>query len=148
MLGLAVLPCQSSCSKMKSVPSLLPLFCPCKDETVHQHPLALCETMEFDSEVQCRACRENCLDPCFVCERCNFFYTDHVLLSFHKKSIIPFIRYTLSSSRCSHRILITIPLCVLHATTRLTGLCWSIDVPSVALTFIPIVLSLSSHPSY
>ena len=42
--------------KMKSVPSPLPLFCPCKDETVtvHRHPLALRENMEFDKlKVRC-----------------------------------------------------------------------------------------------
>ncbi|XWS49179.1 hypothetical protein CRYUN_Cryun13aG0141600 [Craigia yunnanensis] len=39
----------------------------------HHHPLALRERMEFGSEVRCRACRETCLGPCFVCERCGFF---------------------------------------------------------------------------
>ncbi|XWS49140.1 hypothetical protein CRYUN_Cryun13aG0138100 [Craigia yunnanensis] len=41
--------------------------------SAHQHPLALRENMDLGSEVRCRACGENCFDPCFVCERCNFF---------------------------------------------------------------------------
>ncbi|XVE85801.1 hypothetical protein DITRI_Ditri17bG0120500 [Diplodiscus trichospermus] len=40
---------------------------------VHEHPLALRESKEFDSEVWCRACGENCSGLCFVCKRCNFF---------------------------------------------------------------------------
>ncbi|XVF51812.1 hypothetical protein PTKIN_Ptkin04bG0214500 [Pterospermum kingtungense] len=38
----------------------------------HHHPLALRENIDFGS--RCRACGENWLGPCFVCERsCNFF---------------------------------------------------------------------------
>ncbi|XVE85804.1 hypothetical protein DITRI_Ditri17bG0120800 [Diplodiscus trichospermus] len=48
----------------------------------HQHSLALREIKEFDNEVWCIACGENCTGPCFVCERCEFFLHRQCTLEF------------------------------------------------------------------
>ncbi|XVE85805.1 hypothetical protein DITRI_Ditri17bG0120900 [Diplodiscus trichospermus] len=50
----------------------------------HGHPLALRESKEFDNEVGCRACGENCSGLCFVCERynCNFFLHRQCVVEF------------------------------------------------------------------
>lgn len=41
----------------------------------HQHPLALRENMDTNTEIPCKACGEICSGPCFGCSRsCNFFF--------------------------------------------------------------------------
>ncbi|XVF51810.1 hypothetical protein PTKIN_Ptkin04bG0214300 [Pterospermum kingtungense] len=56
----------------------------------HQHPLALRESMELVSEVRCGACLENCLGPCFVCERCDFYLHRQCALEFPQEIQHPF----------------------------------------------------------
>ncbi|XVE85800.1 hypothetical protein DITRI_Ditri17bG0120400 [Diplodiscus trichospermus] len=48
----------------------------------HGHPLSLRESKEFDNEVWCRGCGENCSALCFGCERCNFFLHQHCAVEF------------------------------------------------------------------
>ncbi|XVE81874.1 hypothetical protein DITRI_Ditri15bG0101000 [Diplodiscus trichospermus] len=56
----------------------------------HEHPLTLRESKEFDNEVRCRACGENCSGPCFVCEYCNFFLHRRCAVEFPREIHHPF----------------------------------------------------------
>ncbi|XVF51802.1 hypothetical protein PTKIN_Ptkin04bG0213500 [Pterospermum kingtungense] len=89
----------------------------------HQHPLALRESwnlalLKFGAEHVEKTAHHQV--PVLFVKDATSSYTGHVLLSFHKKSIIPFILYTLSLSRPSHRILFIKLFDVWHASDSMT----------------------------